>query len=92
MTEAELEAVAGGRRPDAADRAAKLAVLDMGASAIRLAIAEIRPNERPRIIDEASKGVLLGCDTFSLGAIRCQTIDAAIAGETSRSSRPAPTG
>jgi exopolyphosphatase/guanosine-5'-triphosphate,3'-diphosphate pyrophosphatase len=53
-------------------------VLDMGASAIRLAIAEIVPGSRPRIIDEASKGVLLGRDTFSLGAIRSQTLDAAI--------------
>jgi exopolyphosphatase / guanosine-5'-triphosphate,3'-diphosphate pyrophosphatase len=55
-----------------------VAVLDMGASAIRLAIAEILPGQRPRIIEEASKGVLLGRDTFSLGAIRPQTLDAAI--------------
>jgi exopolyphosphatase / guanosine-5'-triphosphate,3'-diphosphate pyrophosphatase len=56
-----------------------VAVLDMGASAIRLAIAEIPANDRPRIVEEASKGVLLGRDTFSFGAIRAQTIDAAIA-------------
>ena len=56
-----------------------LAVMDMGASAIRLAVAEVGPNDRARIIQEASKGVLLGRDTFSLGAIRSQTIDAAIA-------------
>jgi exopolyphosphatase / guanosine-5'-triphosphate,3'-diphosphate pyrophosphatase len=56
-----------------------IAVMDMGASAIRLAVAEVGPNDRPRIIQEASKGVLLGRDTFSLGAIRSQTIDAAIA-------------
>src|SRR5688500_8315222 len=56
-----------------------VAVLDMGASAIRLAVAELVSNGHPRIIEEASKGVLLGRDTFSLGAIRSQTIDAAIA-------------
>jgi exopolyphosphatase/guanosine-5'-triphosphate,3'-diphosphate pyrophosphatase len=56
-----------------------VAVLDMGASAIRLAIAELAANNRPRIIEEASKGVLLGRDTFSFGAIRSQTIDSAIA-------------
>ena len=56
-----------------------VAVLDMGASAIRLAIAELAANNRPRIVEEASKGVLLGRDTFSFGAIRSQTIDAAIA-------------
>ena len=55
-----------------------LAVLDMGASAIRLAIAELVAGRPPQIIEEASKGVLLGRDTFSLGAIRSQTIDAAI--------------
>jgi exopolyphosphatase/guanosine-5'-triphosphate,3'-diphosphate pyrophosphatase len=56
-----------------------MAVLDMGASAIRLAIAELVANGRPRIVEEASKGVLLGRDTFSQGAIRSQTIDATIA-------------
>lgn len=55
-----------------------VAVLDMGASAIRLAIAEIVPGSRPRIVEEASRGVLIGRDTFSQGAIRSQTLDAAI--------------
>jgi exopolyphosphatase/guanosine-5'-triphosphate,3'-diphosphate pyrophosphatase len=55
-----------------------VAVLDMGASAIRVAIAEIVQGRPPRIIDEASKGVLLGRDSFSVGAIRSQTLDAAI--------------
>ncbi|HVD91446.1 MAG TPA: Ppx/GppA phosphatase family protein [Vicinamibacterales bacterium] len=55
-----------------------VAVLDMGASAIRLAVAELTPSGPPRIIEEASKGVLLGRDTFSFRAIRSQTIDAAI--------------
>ena len=55
-----------------------VAVLDMGASAIKLAIAELTANKPPRIVDEASRGVLLGRDTFSLGAIRSHTIDAAI--------------
>jgi exopolyphosphatase / guanosine-5'-triphosphate,3'-diphosphate pyrophosphatase len=56
-----------------------VAALDMGASAIRLAVAEIVPGKRPRTIEEASKGVLIGRDTFSFGAIRSQTLDAAIA-------------
>jgi exopolyphosphatase/guanosine-5'-triphosphate,3'-diphosphate pyrophosphatase len=68
-------------KPQPAEKATPrlVAVLDMGASAIRLAIAELASNNRPRIIEEASKGVLLGRDTFSLGAIRSQTSDAAIA-------------
>lgn len=56
-----------------------VAVLDMGASAIRLAIAEVTPEGRPRVLEKAAKGLLLGRDTFSLGAIRAQTLDAAIA-------------
>jgi exopolyphosphatase / guanosine-5'-triphosphate,3'-diphosphate pyrophosphatase len=55
-----------------------VAVLDMGASAVRLAIAEVVPGRPPRMVEEASKGVLLGRDAFSGGAIRSQTIDAAI--------------
>jgi exopolyphosphatase/guanosine-5'-triphosphate,3'-diphosphate pyrophosphatase len=54
-----------------------VAVLDMGASAIRLVIAELSPNAPARIIEESSRGVLLGRDTFSSGVIRAQTIDTA---------------
>ena len=54
------------------------AVLDMGASAIRLVVAEIGAGRSIRIIEEASRGVLLGYDTFSSGAIRSTTIDAAL--------------
>ena len=56
-----------------------VAVLDMGASAIRLVIAEVRPNRTIRVIEEASRGVLLGRDTFSGGAIRSKTVDTALA-------------
>ncbi|MGE5358557.1 MAG: HD domain-containing protein [Bacteroidales bacterium] len=55
-----------------------VAVLDMGASAVRLAIAEITPGRPPRIIEELSKALLLGRDTFSGGVIRARTIEAAI--------------
>jgi exopolyphosphatase / guanosine-5'-triphosphate,3'-diphosphate pyrophosphatase len=58
--------------------AGPVAVLDMGASAIRLAIAEITPGRPPRIIEELSRAVLLGRDTFSGGAIRSRTIEAVI--------------
>src|SRR5438046_1907543 len=54
------------------------AVLDMGASAVRLVVAEIAA-DGIRQIDEASKGVLLGRDTFSTGVIRSQTVDATCA-------------
>jgi exopolyphosphatase/guanosine-5'-triphosphate,3'-diphosphate pyrophosphatase len=55
-----------------------VAVLDMGATAVRLVIAEIAPNRPIRTLEEASRGVLLGRDSFSSGVIRTKTIDAAI--------------
>jgi exopolyphosphatase/guanosine-5'-triphosphate,3'-diphosphate pyrophosphatase len=56
-----------------------VAVVDMGASAIRLVVAEISPGRPIRIIEEASRGVQLGRDTFSTGSIRPRTIDATLA-------------
>ena len=55
-----------------------VAVLDMGASAIRVVIGQVTPTRRVRVIEEASRGVLLGRDTFSGGMIRSQTLDAAL--------------
>jgi exopolyphosphatase/guanosine-5'-triphosphate,3'-diphosphate pyrophosphatase len=55
-----------------------IGVLDMGASAIRLIVAEIDAKRSVRVIEEASRGVLLGRDTFAGGAIRSQTVDAAL--------------
>jgi exopolyphosphatase/guanosine-5'-triphosphate,3'-diphosphate pyrophosphatase len=55
-----------------------IGVLDMGASAIRLVVAEIDAKRVVRIIEEASRGVLLGRDTFSGGTIRSHTVDAAL--------------
>ena len=37
-----------------------VAVLDMGASAIRLVIAEVIPGRPVRFVEQASRGVLLG--------------------------------
>jgi exopolyphosphatase / guanosine-5'-triphosphate,3'-diphosphate pyrophosphatase len=56
-----------------------VAVLDMGASAIRLVVGEIGGGQPIRTIEEASRGVLLGRDSFSSsGVIRSKTIDAAL--------------
>jgi exopolyphosphatase/guanosine-5'-triphosphate,3'-diphosphate pyrophosphatase len=63
----------GKRNPELA------AVLDMGASAIRLVVSEIGPNRSIRTIEEASRGLLIGRDTFSTGRIRSGTIEAALA-------------
>jgi len=65
--------------PDSPGIATELiGVLDMGASAIRLVVAEIDNKRNVRVIEEASRGVLLGRDTFSGGLIRSQTVDAAL--------------
>jgi exopolyphosphatase / guanosine-5'-triphosphate,3'-diphosphate pyrophosphatase len=56
-----------------------VAVLDMGASAIRLVVGEIAAGKPIRTIEEASRGVLLGRDSFSSGVIRSKTIEAALA-------------
>jgi exopolyphosphatase/guanosine-5'-triphosphate,3'-diphosphate pyrophosphatase len=55
-----------------------VAVLDMGASAIRVVVGEIAPNRTIRTIEEASRGVALGRDTFSSGTIRSGTIETAL--------------
>ena len=55
-----------------------VAVLDMGASAVRLVVAEVAPGRPPRIVEEGSRGVLLGRDTFSGGVIRPHTADATL--------------
>lgn len=51
----------------------------MGASAIRLVIAEAPANGPIKVIEEASRGTLLGRDTFSKGTIGPDTIDQAVA-------------
>jgi exopolyphosphatase/guanosine-5'-triphosphate,3'-diphosphate pyrophosphatase len=55
-----------------------VAVLDMGASAIRLVVAEIGSGRAIHVVEEASRSVRLGRDTFSAGAIRADTVDAAL--------------
>lgn len=50
----------------------------MGASAIRLVVAEIQPKQPVRILEEASRGIALGWDAFSSGVIRSETVDAAL--------------
>jgi exopolyphosphatase/guanosine-5'-triphosphate,3'-diphosphate pyrophosphatase len=55
-----------------------VAVIDIGASAVRLVVAQLAPGRAPVILEEASRGVLLGQDTFSSGRIGAATIDAAI--------------
>ncbi|HET7294716.1 MAG TPA: HD domain-containing protein [Vicinamibacteria bacterium] len=53
-------------------------VVDIGASAIRLVVAEARPGEPLHVLEEASRGVLLGKDTFTHGRIGAAAFEAAL--------------
>lgn len=57
---------------------APVAVIDMGATAVRLVVAQIEPGKPVQVLEEASRGVLLGRDTFSHGVIDSGTIEAAL--------------
>ena len=50
----------------------------MGASAIRLVVAEAKPGGGTRVLEELSRGVQLGRDAFSSGTIRSSTIEATL--------------
>ena len=53
------------------------AALDLGASAVRLVIAE-GEGDAMRIVEEASRGVLIGKDTFTSGRIGQPTVEAVL--------------
>jgi exopolyphosphatase/guanosine-5'-triphosphate,3'-diphosphate pyrophosphatase len=55
-----------------------VAVVDIGASAIRLVVADVTPGRPPQILEDASRGVLLGKDTFTHGRIGPATIESTL--------------
>lgn len=61
------EPVPGGRR--------LIGVIDVGARAIRLEIAEVGPGDRLRTLDSLEQPVDLGKDTFGEGRIRSETME-----------------
>jgi exopolyphosphatase/guanosine-5'-triphosphate,3'-diphosphate pyrophosphatase len=68
---APAPAGAGASRP--------VAVLDMGASAIKLLIAELPAGGgAPQILEEASRAVFLGKDAFTAGRLGAPTIEATL--------------
>ncbi|HVQ29937.1 MAG TPA: Ppx/GppA phosphatase family protein [Vicinamibacteria bacterium] len=54
------------------------AVVDLGASAVRLVVAEVQPGAPHRVLEEASRGVLLGKDTFTHGRLGAATVEATL--------------
>ncbi|MEQ1828607.1 MAG: HD domain-containing protein [Pirellula sp.] len=64
------------RTPAAAGAIARtVAVVDIGATSVRMAIAEIDSRGSVRILEEVSQGVSLGKDTFTSQRIRRQSIE-----------------
>lgn len=55
-----------------------LAAIDIGASALKLTVAEPRGGVAFEIIEDLSRGVLLGRDTFTHGRLTAPTIEAAL--------------
>ncbi len=55
-----------------------VAVIDIGATSIRMAIADIHPTRGIRIIEHLSRAVSLGKDTFTQGRIRKSTMEACV--------------
>ena len=52
-----------------------VAVIDIGASSLRMQIAEIRPDGSIRNLESFSQALSLGKDTFSAGTIARETIE-----------------
>jgi len=55
-----------------------VAVIDLGASAVRLVVAQVESDHRAIVLEEASRGLLLGKDTFASGKIGSATTEAVI--------------
>jgi len=66
-----------GAQPPPTEPPKPFAALDLGASAIRLIIAE-GEGDNMRVIEEASRGVLIGKDTFTSGRIGQPAVEAAL--------------
>jgi exopolyphosphatase/guanosine-5'-triphosphate,3'-diphosphate pyrophosphatase len=64
--------------PPPAEAPRPIAVVDMGASAIRLLVAEAPPGKPIQVLEEVSRGVLLGKDTFTIGRLGSPTIEATL--------------
>jgi exopolyphosphatase/guanosine-5'-triphosphate,3'-diphosphate pyrophosphatase len=67
-----------GPAPAPAEAPRPIAVIDMGASAIRLLVAEASADGPVHILEEVSRGVLLGKDTFTHNRLTSATVEATL--------------
>jgi exopolyphosphatase / guanosine-5'-triphosphate,3'-diphosphate pyrophosphatase len=75
MTDPVTKAPKPETPPHITPGARTVAVIDIGASAIRMRIAEIGPNGEIRNLDSLQQALRLGKDTFSTGRIQASTIE-----------------
>ncbi len=69
----------GGEDPRPGEDAQLVAaVIDVGASGLRLVVAEIAPGQPVRILEEAARAVSLGRDTFGSGRLGAASVEAAL--------------
>jgi exopolyphosphatase/guanosine-5'-triphosphate,3'-diphosphate pyrophosphatase len=61
--------------PPARPAARLVAVIDIGATAIRMEIAQVGPDGAPKTLESLAQPAGLGKDTFTTGAIRRETIE-----------------
>src|ERR671918_1377286 len=73
-----VAAVLAAPAPPSSQPALPVGVVDMGASAIRLLVAEVAPGRPARILEEVSRGVLLGKDTFTHNRLTSATVEATL--------------
>lgn len=76
-------AVSGSRMAETSDKAERpaqtVAAIDIGANAIRLAVAQVLPDGRIEPLERAERAVRLGQDTFAGGRLSQKTMNAAVA-------------
>jgi exopolyphosphatase/guanosine-5'-triphosphate,3'-diphosphate pyrophosphatase len=75
MTDPVTKAPKSETAPHISPDARPVAVIDIGASAIRMRIAEIGPRGEIRNLDSLQQALRLGKDTFSTGRIQASTIE-----------------
>jgi exopolyphosphatase / guanosine-5'-triphosphate,3'-diphosphate pyrophosphatase len=75
-SEPASSSAATSRRPVPEPRT--VAVIDIGASAVRLVVAQLSAGQPLQVLEESSRGVALGKDSFSTGRLSAATVDATI--------------
>ena len=71
-----MERVSSGPPPP--KRPETVGVIDIGASAVRLVVAELSAGRPPFVVEDVVRGVSLGKDTFSTGRIGSAAMEAAL--------------